>query len=72
MNRETTTVTSETAARLHLAIHCMAQEAAFGVTIKFPPEVQHLADKTMGELTEDEARTLADAGIKARFEALGI
>lgn len=65
-------VTSETAARLHLAIHCMAQEAAFGVTIKFPPEVQHLADKPMGELTEEETKTLADAGIKARFDALGI
>lgn len=59
-------------AALSLALTYMTQEAAFGLDIKFPPRVQHLADKAMDELTETECKRLTKAGIEAHRKALGL
>ena len=59
-------------AELQMAIVYMSQESAFGLQIEFPPEVRHLVDKPIGELTTRECRKLAKAGMKAHCEALGI
>ncbi len=63
---------TEARAKLNLAIVYMTQEAAFGLYITFPPEVQHLADKRIGDLTAAECNRLAKAGMKAHHKALGL
>ena len=63
-------MTPETMASLRLTIYCMAQEEAFGLHITFPPELDYLTDKKIGDLTEEEAQILITAGRKAHYEAL--
>ncbi len=63
-------ISSNTAARLHLAVVYMAQENAFGIKIDFPAGVRPLADKPMDELTEAEAEELIAAGMAAHQQAL--
>jgi hypothetical protein len=72
MNPRKAKASQQSLAALSLALTYMTQEAAFGLNIKFPPSVQHLADKTMDELTETECRRLTKAGMKAHREALGV
>ena len=63
-------ITPETMAALRLTIYCMAQEEAFGLHITFPPELDSIAEKKIGDLTEEEAQILITAGRKAHYEAL--
>lgn len=63
-------ISLKTSARLYMTITYMAQEAGFGLTILFPSYLQHLVDKPMDQLTEDEAELLIEAGMKAHREAL--
>jgi len=63
---------NEALAKVHMAIIYMAQERAFGLIIDFPPEVKHLADKRLGDLTEEECGQLAKAGMEAHAKALGL
>jgi hypothetical protein len=71
-NPRSAPASQESRAKLALALTYMTQEAAFGLNIKFPPSVQHLADKTVDELTEVECKRLTKAGMKAHREALGL
>lgn len=64
------TPSSETLAALRLTIYTMAQEEAFGLHITFPPELDYITDKKIGDLTEEEAQILITAGRKAHYEAL--
>lgn len=64
--------TSQALAKLHMAIIYMSQEAAFGLKIEFPPEVSHLTEKKLEDLTEEECKQLARAGMTAHAKALGL
>lgn len=62
----------ESLAKLSLALTYMTQERAFGLDIKFPPSVQHLADKEIDRLTDAECKRLTKAGMRAHRKALGV